>query len=90
MKPVPEPVVPHDISDATAAALFDFLYALAADCEARYSSQLRRHYARDPTRIDPRAALDHQAARLNTCLRRVPPCSRCASRLLQRGTFALE
>ena len=53
MKPAPEPLFPDDITDATAAALCDFLYTLAADCEARYSGQLRRHHDRRQTLIDP-------------------------------------
>ena len=53
MKPAPEPLFPDGISEVTAAVLCQFLYALAADCEARYGSQLRSYHAERQTLIDP-------------------------------------
>jgi hypothetical protein len=38
---VPQPRPP--LTDATAAAILDFLYDLVADFEAVYATQLRRH-----------------------------------------------
>ena len=53
MTPNIEPLFPDEISDHTAAILSEFLYALAADCESRYISQLRRYYARNHDVYDP-------------------------------------
>jgi len=53
MTPDIEPIFPDQISDRTAAILSDILYALAADCESRYISQLRRYYARNHDVYDP-------------------------------------
>jgi hypothetical protein len=38
-----EPLLPENISDETARALCDFLYALTAACESRYLTQLLRY-----------------------------------------------
>lgn len=53
MTPDIEPLFPDQISDQTAAVLSEFLHALAGDCDARYASQLRRHYARQYVVYDP-------------------------------------
>jgi len=44
MTPDIEPIFPDQISDKTAVVLSEFLHFLAGECDARYASQLRRHY----------------------------------------------
>jgi len=53
MTPDIEPFFPEHISDRTAAILSEFLHSLAGDCDARYASQLRRHYAKQHDVYDP-------------------------------------
>jgi hypothetical protein len=49
-----DPLLPENISDETARALCDFLYALTAACESRYLTQLHRERAsREQALFDP-------------------------------------
>lgn len=48
-----ETLFPNEISDETAAALADALFALALACESRYFARLRRLHAQRPEPVDP-------------------------------------
>ena len=49
-----EPLLPENIADETARVLCDFLCALAAACDSRYFTQLRRESAsREQNTVDP-------------------------------------
>jgi hypothetical protein len=53
MKAPIEPLFPDGISDETACVLSEFLHALAAACDSRYFTQLRRYHARQRNLYDP-------------------------------------
>jgi hypothetical protein len=53
MTPNHQWIFPDAVSDDTAAALSMFLYDLAAECERRYFSQLRRYRAAQQNLFDP-------------------------------------
>lgn len=49
-----EPVFPDNLSDETAQALCDVLYALTVACESRYLTQLQRYCASQRSEpVDP-------------------------------------
>ena len=48
-----ESLFPNHLSDEAAAALCDFLQALAGACESRYLTQLHRHHAGQLNLYDP-------------------------------------
>lgn len=53
MKSDLEPLFPDGISDEAASVLSAFLQALAAACDSRYFTQLRRYHARQQHPYDP-------------------------------------
>jgi len=48
-----DPLFPDDLSDETALALSAVLHALAAACDSRYFTQLRRYHSRQRNLYDP-------------------------------------
>ena len=46
-------IFPNHLSDEAASQLAEFLYSLAAACEHRYFTQIRRHHSGQRNLYDP-------------------------------------